>query len=173
MISPAQEAHCSVCRRTRDFSRTTVRHGLHALATVCTLGLWAPLWLLAGLLAEMRPWRCCRCGWHKPEFFHRHRSLWMARVVIVDSHNLRECIPVVPPVRGRNIVEDDEHTIRRNLEMVGDEHCQRSGCGVERPRQADAFNFQESGGRIGTGKTDALNRSKGNHDISFRFPQLR
>ena len=61
-------AYCPCCRSSQAFFRHQVRHGFHALMTIITVGLWSPFWILARLMAGCRPWRCVRCGWHKPEF---------------------------------------------------------------------------------------------------------
>jgi predicted Zn-ribbon and HTH transcriptional regulator len=62
------EAHCPRCAADRAFTRCRPQHRTHFILSVCTLGLWAFVWLSRCVGAAMRPWRCERCGWHKPEF---------------------------------------------------------------------------------------------------------
>ena len=62
------QAHCPRCREVRLFTHVPAHYQRHLLVTVLTLGLWAPVWLLNALFAEMRPWRCTNCRWHKPVF---------------------------------------------------------------------------------------------------------
>ncbi len=60
-------AHCTVCGCERVFLRHPVRHSLHLIATLLSLGLWLVPWLAVCIEGALCPWRCEGCGWHKPE----------------------------------------------------------------------------------------------------------
>jgi len=60
-------AHCAWCGCERVFLRRRVRHSLHLLATVLTLGLWLVPWLAVCIEGALCPWRCEGCGRHNPD----------------------------------------------------------------------------------------------------------
>ena len=62
------EAFCPRCRSRRQFSQRQPHLGWNLLLTIATCGLWGPVWFFQALFAEMRPWRCIGCNWHKPVF---------------------------------------------------------------------------------------------------------
>jgi len=64
-------AFCSRCGGMRTFVERRPRLVWNLVLSCATLGLWAPIWFLLVLFAEMRPWRCLSCNWHKPEFSGR------------------------------------------------------------------------------------------------------
>jgi hypothetical protein len=61
-------AYCTRCRHRQTFVRAEVRHGIHLLLSVLTLGFWLISWAAICVASRLRPWRCEHCGWHKPEF---------------------------------------------------------------------------------------------------------
>jgi len=63
-----KSAHCTRCGCERSFIKCRTRHLLHFLATLLTAGVWLIVWVTISIERAMRPWRCEKCGWHKPEF---------------------------------------------------------------------------------------------------------
>ena len=61
-------AHCPRCRRQHLFIKREINHLLHLVLAILTGGLWLVTWMVLCVGRVMRPWRCRRCGWHKPEF---------------------------------------------------------------------------------------------------------
>jgi hypothetical protein len=66
------QAFCPKCRHAHIFVRTPINHGMHLLLSLATLGLWLVSWAAICIASRFRPWRCERCGWHKPEFVIPH-----------------------------------------------------------------------------------------------------
>ena len=64
-------AYCPRCKAERIFVTGKIRHWLHLLCTVLTGGIWGFGWLAILIEKDLRPWRCVKCHWHKPEFFTR------------------------------------------------------------------------------------------------------
>lgn len=56
-------AFCCRCRCAQEFRRVSVRHKLHLLLTVLTVGLWTVPWVMIYAGSIVEPWRCVRCGW--------------------------------------------------------------------------------------------------------------
>lgn len=57
--------NCKTCGQPRLFEREGCNHILHLLLTVFTVGLWSPIWLLCGISAWSKPYRCPQCGQSK------------------------------------------------------------------------------------------------------------
>ena len=51
--------HCSHCARDVEYHYDPVNHGKHFLLSVCSLGLWLPIWLFAALSPSKL---CNQCG---------------------------------------------------------------------------------------------------------------
>jgi len=65
-------AYCARCRHQHVFVPSPVNHRFHLILSLFTLGLWLVSWAAVCIGNVLRPWRCERCGWHKPEFrMHR------------------------------------------------------------------------------------------------------
>jgi hypothetical protein len=60
-------AFCPSCKETRRFSRVEVKHRLHGILTVVTLGLWGVSWLAVSIGQLIWPWRCRKCGCNAPD----------------------------------------------------------------------------------------------------------
>jgi len=52
---------CRTCAGKRTFEKTVVRHDIHLLLTVLSLGLWGFCWLLISIKSFATPWRCRKC----------------------------------------------------------------------------------------------------------------
>lgn len=63
-----QEAtgYCKRCKERvliRRIITPKANHVLHFLITLCTCGLWALVWMLAGMQGgKKQSWRCSKCG---------------------------------------------------------------------------------------------------------------
>lgn len=53
--------YCPACHSSH-LRRVRVRHGLHLLLSVLTLGLWLVSWLALCIRARAQPWECPACG---------------------------------------------------------------------------------------------------------------
>ena len=62
-------AYCTRCKCESIFIGKKIRHWLHLLCTLFTGGIWGFAWLAILIEKDLRPWRCSKCHWHKPEFF--------------------------------------------------------------------------------------------------------
>lgn len=54
-------AYCPTCKHTQRFQRVEMNHRVHAVLTVCTLGLWGVSWLAVTIGHALKPWRCKQC----------------------------------------------------------------------------------------------------------------
>lgn len=54
--------YCPSCEARTAHHKAGCNHLVHALVTLFLLGLWLPIWILAGLNAGMSRWSCNRCG---------------------------------------------------------------------------------------------------------------
>lgn len=60
---PSIRAFCESCDRyVRGVKEKNTTHVLHVLLSVCTCGLWLPIWLLVGVSDASQPYRCPYCG---------------------------------------------------------------------------------------------------------------
>lgn len=55
-----EEAFCDSCGTKVVVSRLAPLHGLHALLTLVTVGIWLPVWGI--LWCRSPPWRCASCN---------------------------------------------------------------------------------------------------------------
>lgn len=46
MNSLSETRHCDCCKQDVTFHYGPTRHTMHLIATVCTCGLWLPMWML-------------------------------------------------------------------------------------------------------------------------------
>jgi hypothetical protein len=56
---------CRSCRLPRVFRRRKIRHSLHFIFALGTLGLWLPVWGILIVLQRFKPWACTACGAHQ------------------------------------------------------------------------------------------------------------
>jgi hypothetical protein len=56
---------CQRCGLPRVFRRRRVRHSLHFMLALATVGLWLPVWGLIIILQGFNPWVCTVCGVHQ------------------------------------------------------------------------------------------------------------
>jgi hypothetical protein len=56
---------CRSCHLPRVFRRRRIRHSLHFVFAIGTLGLWLPVWGLLIILQHFKPWACTVCGVHR------------------------------------------------------------------------------------------------------------
>lgn len=59
MSSPKSTLFCTECHAQVSFHTDPVDHKRELLRTICTMGIWLPIWLL---VAFARPKLCDRCG---------------------------------------------------------------------------------------------------------------
>ncbi len=50
---------CYTCRKSVKSERHSVNHILHFLISLCTFGIWIPVWIV---LAALRRFHCSECG---------------------------------------------------------------------------------------------------------------
>lgn len=53
---------CDECGRNVLAHKRGCNHLAHAVITLFLLGLWIPVWVIAGLNTYTVPYRCSRCG---------------------------------------------------------------------------------------------------------------
>jgi len=53
---------CPTCARRTMSIKTGTSHGVHFILTLFTIGLWLPIWILAGICAMSGDWACSQCG---------------------------------------------------------------------------------------------------------------
>jgi len=68
MTTERLRGYCARCRHQQIFEKSRLHHGFHFLLSVLTCGLWLVSWLSIYIGHRFRPWRCVKCGWHKPQF---------------------------------------------------------------------------------------------------------
>jgi hypothetical protein len=56
---------CRRCKLPRVFRRRRIRHPLHFLLAIGTLGAWLPVWGVINLMQYLKPWSCTVCGKHQ------------------------------------------------------------------------------------------------------------
>jgi predicted RNA-binding Zn-ribbon protein involved in translation (DUF1610 family) len=54
---------CPTCGKPCLATKHGTSHIFHFIMTLVTLGLWIPIWLLAGLKSAGSPYRCTGCGY--------------------------------------------------------------------------------------------------------------
>ena len=60
-------AHCRRCKCVQRFERVQTNHRLHAILTLCTVGIWGVSWLALAIGRRFAPWRCRQCGSNDPD----------------------------------------------------------------------------------------------------------
>ena len=56
---------CRKCGLPRVFRRRKIRHSIHFMLALGSVGLWLPVWGVMIILGMVRPWTCTVCGGHQ------------------------------------------------------------------------------------------------------------
>ena len=56
---------CRACGLPRVFRRRRIRHSVHFMLALGTVGLWLPVWGIVIILQALKPWTCTACGVHQ------------------------------------------------------------------------------------------------------------
>jgi len=98
-----KRAFCTQCERERRFQKLDLDQKFHALACVCTLGLWVLLWLPMEFRRLKRPWRCGWCGSRL-----RNRSS-LAAGPLLDSHDGVRSLDLANSPQSRTTIRHDAY----------------------------------------------------------------